>query len=189
MHAMHYRLTAHFGSLRTTLALLALLAAVPPPRYAVLYDDAVLVAPGKMRTLDIELPGEAARVICSYQVLDGGAGVRAALLERDQMLRWHGGESHAVLASTPFATRGAFSHRVRLKGRYVLALDNRMEGRGPAKVHLLVRLVRVPETGGPVHPADPLRAQILVWGSLAVFGLITFWAGDRLRRGYLRRQH
>jgi hypothetical protein len=169
------------------LAVLALAATVPAPKYAVLFDDVVLVAPGKMRTLDVDLPGEAARVICSYQTLEGGAGVRVALLDRHQMTRWLGGESHTVLASTPFDTRGAFSYRVRQPGQYVLALDNRMEGRGPTKVQLLVRLVRVRETGEAVRYADPGRARMMVWGSVGLFGLVLVWAGDRLRRSYLAR--
>ena len=140
-----------------------------------------------MRTLDIELPGEAARVICSFQTLEGGAGVRAALLERQQMRRWQEGAAHSVLASTPFDTRGAFSFRVQRPGRYVVALDNRMEGRAPTKVHLLVRIVRIHEPGGPVRYADPVRARLLVWGSLASFAAIAFWAGERLRRAYIRR--
>ena len=169
------------------LALLAMLAPAPPPKYAVLYDDVVLVAPGKMRTLDIDLPGERARVICSYQTMDGGAGVRVALAERAQMDRWQQGQAHSVLASTPVETRGAFSYRVQKPGRYVLALGNRMEGREPTKVHLLVRLVRVHESGEPVRYADPARARALVWGSVGLFGVVLVWAGGRLRRSFLGR--
>ncbi|MBI5282190.1 MAG: hypothetical protein HY858_10955 [Candidatus Solibacter usitatus] len=164
------------------LALLLLTAAAEPDlRPATVFDDEVAVAPSRFRTLDIDLPVEPGRIICTYEVLEGGSGVRLVLLKREDAARWLRGEAHTIEASTPFARSGAISHRPAEPDHYQLVLDNRLEGRGPARVHLIVRIAYNDDTTGPVRPADPRKGQILVWSSLGLFTVAAVYAGARLK--------
>jgi hypothetical protein len=166
------------------LLLLALLLADtpnPPPRTVTLYDDHVMVGPAKIRTLDIPMLIEPARIVCSYEVTQGGSGVRLVMLRSEDAQRWLRGEAHDVIASTSFARQGAFSHRPADPDHYVIVLDNRMEGRTPAEVHLLVRVIYGDETPNTVTYADPRKGKILVWSSLLLFAGIAVFAAVRFR--------
>jgi len=162
-------------------------AAAQGVRMQTLFDDTVLVGPSRFRTLEIPLPVEPARIICSYEMTEGWSGVRLVLLKREDAERWLRGEAHDVNASTGFGRRGAFSHKPADPDNYVLVLDNRMEGRGPAEVRLLVRVVFGVESSGPVRSADPRKGQILVWSSMAMFVGVALYAGGRIRRNVERR--
>ncbi|MBI5085846.1 MAG: hypothetical protein HZB13_14760 [Acidobacteria bacterium] len=163
---------------------LLLLTAAPAADFGTLtlFDDEVAVAPARFRTLDIDLPVEPARVMCSYEVLEGGSGVRLVLLKREDAARWLRGEAHTTEASTPFARSGAISHRPAEPDQYQLVLDNRLEGRGAARVHLIVRVARNDDNTGPVRLADPRKGQILVWASLGLFAVAAVYAGARIKR-------
>ncbi|WP_321477737.1 hypothetical protein [uncultured Paludibaculum sp.] len=152
--------------------LLAAQGGTPVPRSVTLFDDAVKVGASKIRTLDVDLPVEPARIVCTYEVLSGGSGVRVVLLKQEDAQRWLRGEAHHVEASTPFGRGGAFSHRPTEPDRYEIVLDNRMEGRGPAEVHLLVRLLYGESDSGPVRHAEPRKGLALVWSSMLLFAAI-----------------
>lgn len=160
------------------LLLALLLADTPqPPRAVTLYDDHVMVGPAKIRTLDIPMLVAPARIVCSYEVTQGGSGVRLVLLRMEDAQRWLRGEAHDVIASTRFARQGAFSHRPADPDHYIIVLDNRMEGRAPAEVHLLVRVIYGDETPNTVTFADPRKGKLLVWSSLLLFaGIAVFTA-------------
>jgi len=168
--------------------LLALLAAAPSaPRVVTLFDDAVLVGAAKIRTLDIPLPEEPGRILCSYEVTSGLSGVRVVLLRSEDAARWLRGEAHDTIASTPYARQGAFSHRPLDPDHYQLVLDNRLDARAPAEVHLLVRVVFTPEPEGPIQSPNPRRAQVLVYASLAFFAATALFAALQYRAVQNRR--
>ncbi|MGC4055297.1 MAG: hypothetical protein QM757_41210 [Paludibaculum sp.] len=152
--------------------LLASKGAAPVPHSVTLIDDAVKVGASKIRTLDIDLPVEPARIVCTYEVLEGGSGVRVVLLKQEDAQRWLRGEAHEAEASTPFARGGGFSHKPAEPDHYQIVLDNRMEGRAPAEVHLLVRVLYGESGEGPVRTAEPRRGQMLVWSSMLLFAAI-----------------
>jgi len=168
--------------------LLAFLAATnDAPRVVTLFDDAVLVGAAKIRTLDIPLPEEPGRILCSYEVTSGLSGVRVVLLRSEEAARWLRGEAHDTIAATPYARQGAFSHRPLEPDHYQLVLDNRLDARAPAEVHLLVRVVFTPDEEGPIQTADPRRAQILVYSTLAFFAAASLFAAWQYRAVQNRR--
>ena len=164
------------------IALLLALVIVPAPRTVTLYDDVVKVGAAKIRTLDVALPEEPARIICTYEVTEGGSGVRVVLLRREDAERWLRGEAHHVEAATAFSRSGAFSHLPLEPDHYQIVLDNRLEGRGPAEVHLLVRVVYGEAVKGPVRAADPRKGRILVWSSMALFACVALLSATKLKR-------
>ena len=172
----------------TALILAALLAATSAaPKIATLYDDAVTVGPGRIRTLDIPLPIRPVRIVCTYELIQGGSGVRVVLLRKEDAERWLRGEAHHVETSTSFSKRGAFSYRPVEPDHYQLVLDNRMEGRTTSEVRLLVRTVESEEASGPVRPADRAKGRILVLASMAIFAAVAGLFAVRLRKNLDRR--
>jgi hypothetical protein len=168
---------------------LLLTAAQPaePPRSVTLYDDTVIVGPSRFRTLDLDLPEEPARVVCSFEVLNGGSSVRAVLLKREDADRWLRGEAHNVEADTPFARRGAFSHKPADPDHYLIVLDNRLEARSATEVHLLVRILHNDGPSGPISTADPRKGQLLVWSSFSLFAALAIFSGRELHTRLQRR--
>ena len=55
--------------------------------------------------------------------------------------RFQAGRSHRPLVSLPYERTGVFRHPVTKPGEYRLVIDNRMEGRGPALVHVQLAAV------------------------------------------------
>jgi hypothetical protein len=107
--------------------------------------------------------------------------VRVALLRREDVGRFRGGQPHRVLLSTAFEHRGEFRYAPGL-GDYSLLLDNRMEGRGPAAVRLEV-VLEFPRGGEPLaRELSPARRLAVIVVSLAVFGALTWFAAWRLWR-------
>lgn len=162
--------------------------AAESPRIVTVYDDNVIVGPSRFRTLDLALPEEPARVVCSYEVITGGSGVRAVLLKKEDAERWLRGEAHQVEASTPFLRRGAFSHKPLEPDHYLVVLDNRLEARSMAEVHLLVRVVYGDGPAGHISTADPRKGQILVWSSFGLFALLAVYSSRQIHRR-LRRPY
>lgn len=172
----------------TALILTWLLAATgAPPTITTLFDDAVQVGPGRIRTLDIPLPVRPARIVCTYDVLQGGSGVRVVLLKKEDAERWLRGEAHEVEVSTSFSKRGAFSYRPIDPDHYQLVLDNRMEGRSATEVRLLVRTVESDEVPGPIRLADRAKGRTLVLSSMALFAAVAGLFAVRLRSALTRR--
>lgn len=155
-------------------------AAAEAPRIVTVFDDNVIVGPSRFRTLDLSLPQEPARVVCSFEVLNGGSGVRAVLLKKEDAERWLRGEAHHVEVSTPFLRHGAFSHKPRDPDHYLIVLDNRIEARSMAEVRLLVRVVYGDGPSGHASPADPRKGQVLVWSSFGLFALLAVYAGRQI---------
>ncbi len=158
------------------------------PRITTYYDDTVIVGAGRFRTLDLSLPEEPARIVCSFEIVEGGSSVRAVLVKAEDAERWLRGEAHDVEASTPFGRRGAFSHKPKDPDHYLIVLDNRMEGRGSTEVHLIVRTVLGNGAVGPAATADPLRGQLLVWSTMALFLALSLYSGREIHRRIAARQ-
>jgi hypothetical protein len=158
------------------------LAAAAAPQTTVVFDDNVIVGPARFRTLDLSLPEEPARVLCSFEVLAGGSGVRAVLLRKEDAERWLRGEAHHVEASTPFLRRGAFSHKPADPDHYLIVLDNRLEARSPAEVHLLVRTIQGDAPAASVSYPDPRKGQLLLWSSFALFAVLAVYSARQIHQ-------
>jgi hypothetical protein len=169
-------------------ALFLLLAQPIPtaPRSFVLVDDHVRVGASRIRTLDVAIAEPGMRVSCVFSVVEGASGVRVLLLTQEDAESWARGEAHSVLAGTPFTRAASFARTLMIPGSYRVVLDNRMEGRGAATVRLRVEVTSGREQAR-VRGAHPLRAQILVWSSVLLFGAVSLFAGVRIRRAVERR--
>ena len=155
---------------------LALLAAAAQERVTLL-DEVFEVPRSGWRAVDVALKQRPAIIDCRFSVVRGGSGVRVALLQREHLGRFRGGQPHRVLLSTGFEPRGGFRHAPGL-GDYSVLIDNRMEGRGPAAVHLEVALL-FSRGGEPlVRELSPDRRLTVIVVSLVVFaGLV--WCAVR----------
>lgn len=171
--------------MRTIAAAFLLLAAASDT--TILLDQDVDVDPSRFRTLSIQVKSGGARVICSYSVVEGESGVRVLLMSKPDAERFARGQSHATLAGTAYEREGAFSYAVTRPGEYKVVLDNRMEGRGRAVVHLHVRTVTGDVAMRTATELPPRRKFVVIGASLLVFGLIAAWAGPKLSRAIAQR--
>ena len=154
----------------------------------VLIDEDVQISPSKVRPLEFDVIVRGTRVLCTYHVEQGRSGVRAVLLKRSDVRLWLNDKPHRILASTSYADSGGFSSLVAEPGAYSIVLDNRLEGRDNAVVRLQVKLVSGFGVNIPVQAPTPLRAQILVWSSVLLFGLLACLSGWRIHLALERRR-
>jgi len=159
---------------------LALLAAASQERVTLL-DEVFEVPRSGWRAVDVALKQRPAIIECRFTVVRGRSGVRVALLRREDVGRFRGGQPHRVLLATGFESRGGFRHAPGL-GDYSVLLDNRMEGRGPASVRLEVAL-EFGRGGQPlVRELSTGRRVVVILTSVAVFAAVVWYASRRLRR-------
>lgn len=151
-------------------------------RTQVLLDDPVRVSPAKVRTLDIVLEDEPARVICSYEVTGKGQGVRVALVRKSDLARYLVEGAPAPLAETPYARRGAFSRATPAAGEYLLVVDNRADVRHAAEVSLIVKLVLGPSRDEPITTLPAAKRRNVVVGSLGAFAGLCILVALAIRR-------
>lgn len=158
-------------------AALLLFAIAAGTKTSTLVEDVYSVGPGRTRYLDIAMPAEPVRVLCTFEVESPAeAGLRAQLV----------GDDGNVVAETAVTSHGGLSSRPKRAGQYRLVLDNRLN-KHPVRVALYVRLVYGEGPMAPVRRADPGKGQVLVLSSMAVFGVVAFFAGTRIRRNLERK--
>jgi hypothetical protein len=166
----------------TWLAALLLLSGAGDVRTKWSFDDEVEIRAGKIRTLDVLVEEDAARVLCSFVVKGGGSGVMVLLMTEEESERYQRGLSNRPLAASGYAMRGSFSEAVQKKGLYRMVIDNRMEGRGSTTLQLTVKLAYGASVRHPARELDPARRRSVILWSFAVFLLIAVPAGAALRR-------
>jgi hypothetical protein len=163
-----------------------LLAAAAVPDRFVLMDETVQVPAASWRDYPIELRQRPALVECSFSVEGGGSGVRVALMQRAEVERLRAGQRHHVLAATGYERAQRFRFPVPA-GDYSIVVDNRLEGRGPADVHLRVALAFTgPEPEAQV--LSPARRASVVAASILFFLAVAFFAGRKLKKAVLDRR-
>ncbi len=162
------------------LALVLALAAMP--HALSLFDETVTVPAADRKAFGIPLRQRPARIECGFTVESGGSGVRLLLIERAGFERLEAGQGYRALAATPYQRSGGFAYWAP-PGDYVIVADNRMEGRGPAEVHLQVSLVF--DGGGELpRTLSPQRRAVVVGLSVLFFGAVALFAGGRLWRAF-----
>jgi hypothetical protein len=162
------------------LALVLALAAVPPA--LPLLDKTVTIPAADWKAFEIPLRQRPARIECEFAALSGGSGVRAVLLERAQFERLEAGQGYHTLAATAYQRSGGLAYWAEA-GDYVVAVDNRLEGRGPADVRLRVWLV-FESPAAPPRTLSPERRAVVVGLSAAFFAGVALFAGTRLWRAF-----
>lgn len=169
----------------TALATLVFAAAVAGAGGAVrtvLLNDAVSVPPSGSRFLPLRVPAGGAVLECWFALLEGGSGVRVALLARPAYERFRDGRSHEALAATSYVREGRLSAPVETPGEYGVLLDNRLEGRGPAEVRVEVTLAFDSSSPAPVRELSRRHRAAAVILSLVYLFLVAGYTASRLRR-------
>jgi hypothetical protein len=165
------------------LALLLALAAAPDR--LVLMDETVQVPAARWRAFDLELRQRPARIDCNFAVAGGGSGVRVALLRRDDLDRLRDGVRHRELAATEYERAASLRYQASA-GAYSLVVDNRLEGRAPAAVHVRVVLTFIDGATEAIE-LPPGRKAVVILLSILFFAAVAFFAGRRLLPALLSR--
>lgn len=173
--------------IRSRLPATALLLLLPTPASLPLIDETFRVRASGWRAVPVILRQRPADLVCSFSVVSGGSGVRMSLA---RILRSRSGSltTHR-LAATPYARSDGFRYGVREPGEYAILLDNRLEGRGPAEVHLKVSVVFIDASAPVVRVLPPKRRLLIVVLSLLGFAAIVFWSGRRLLSAIQRQRN
>ena len=167
------------------LALVLALTAAPPA--LPLFDETVTVPAADWKAFGIPLRQRPARIECGFTVQSGGSGVRVILIERAEFERMEAGQGYRELAATAYQRSGGFTYWAPA-GDYVMAVDNRMEGRGPAEVRLQVTLVFEGDGTQP-RTLSPERRAVVFGLSVLFFGVVALLVGSRLWRAFFGPVH
>jgi hypothetical protein len=138
------------------------------------------VPAGDWKYIDVPLHQKAARIIASYEVLNGTGHVRMALMLHEDLDRMSSDLPGAILA-TPDGKRGFFADPVRRVGDYVIVLDNQ-EGRQAARVRLRVDLEFGTGRESEVGRLTTRRQLTVVAISCVAFLGIVAFSAQRLRK-------
>jgi hypothetical protein len=150
-----------------------------------LVDETVTVPAADWRGIGIPLRQRGARLECEFAVRGGEAGVRVMLLDRAELERMSAGRAYRLLAATAYQRSGGFTYAAP-PGDYAMVLDNRMEGRGAARVRLRVTLVFDEREPAPRTISPERRAVVVALSVLFLAGVVGF-AASRARRLGRRR--
>jgi len=151
------------------LAALLLYAQADDVHTQIYFDEPVEIRAGKIRTLDIPIQEEPARVMCSFVVTKGDSGVNVLLLPEKETLHYVRGEPNRPLAVSGYDRRGSFSEAVPERGLYKILIDNRLEARGPTTVQLTVKLAYGTPVRHAAREVPPERRRAIILISLAAF--------------------
>jgi hypothetical protein len=159
------------------LGALLLLAAVPG--HVTLMDETVGVPARQWQAFHLEIKQQPAFVECRYSVASEGPGVRVALMHRADVERFRAGIRHHVLAATEFERSGSLRCPLGRAGEYSVVVDNRLSGRGDARVRLAVSLV----FAGREQPRElpPGRRRAVILFTLIYVAAVAVFAARRLR--------
>jgi hypothetical protein len=144
-----------------------------------LLEETVEVPPGEWREVGITLRQRPAVVDCRFEVVSGRSGVRLALVPRSELERLRAQKRHRVLFTTGYSREGRFRVPA-ATGDYSLVIDNRLDGREPARVELAVALLFPPDAGQP-RELPAARRNTVVAVSLAFFAAVAGYTLWKLR--------
>jgi hypothetical protein len=165
------------------LTILAMLAAVQAGMGAgstVLHEGTISVPHSHWRAVDVLVSQPGTVVKCSFEVPEGASKIQATLVTLSDAERFSMGRSFSPLASTGFDDEATLRYEAEAPGRYVLLLDNRIEGRRPTEVRLKIELIK-PEFK-PARTVPPEKRLEVVFASvLFVLGVVAFSARKMMR--------
>ena len=156
---------------RAWLGLLIIGGVCGETRHVSLVDETVKVRPGESERIDLAVQQRGAFLELNFEVSKGRSGVRVAIMTRGD----------DVLITTDYKKQGRFQIALPEPGRYVLVVDNRMEGRDTAECLVRAHLLIQP----PPVVAKELslgRRLAVIAVSLGLFGCVAAYAGRKLWR-------
>jgi hypothetical protein len=152
-----------------------LLAAAPLP----LLDEVLRVPGGESRTVALSLHQPAATLACSFAVDHGRSGVRLMVLSREQAERLSAGRGYSTLAGSAYRHSGTLRAALPGPGDYVVVVDNRLEGRAAAEVHLQVSMLFDDPHPAVRHATRPRQVAVIA-AAFAFFAACCLAAWRRL---------
>jgi hypothetical protein len=150
-------------------------------------DENVQVPARQWQAFDLDLKQQPAVIDCGYSAAGSGAGVRLSLMHRSDMERFRAGVRHHVLAATEFQRSGRLRYGPASPGEYSVVLDNRLEGRGAAEVHLTVSVL-FPGSAPEAEVLPPGKRLTVILLALLYLGAVTAFAVRRLGGALLGRR-
>ncbi len=166
---------------------LLLLLLTGQARGVTLMDDVVTIPGGQWRSVPIQLKQQSGVVRCSFRLIHGSAGVRAVILTRDQANRLREEAAHSVLAGTGYAREAEFVVPVMAPGEYELVIDNNLDRRDAAELHLSVALAFGDSQALRVRNVEPEKRALILWLSGCYLAAMAWFSGLRLRRAWAKR--
>ncbi|HUK18856.1 MAG TPA: hypothetical protein VLW65_20690 [Bryobacteraceae bacterium] len=144
-----------------------------------LVDEVYSIPPNQWRYIEVGLKQQPALVLAHYEVSGQSAGVRMALMRREDMENLREGLPHGVVESAGGGRSGTL-HALVVPGEYVIVLDNDSADGRAAAVHLRVWLdfSKAPT----VAQISPTRQLIVIFVSFAVFFGIVGYAMAKMWR-------
>jgi len=151
-------------------------------------DEVIHVPASRMRLVHLSLQQRPAVVECAFEVEGEKRDVRVALMGREDGEAFRRGRAHKVLRATPYQESGRFRHPVDTPGEYFVAVDNRLEGRGEARVRLRVSLLFHEGLAGLPETLPARRKAAVIIVSLVLFFAVALWSGRKLLAANERRR-
>jgi hypothetical protein len=125
-------------------------------------------------------------VECGFQVVSGGATVRAELLTEQEFLHFRRRQDYEVLEETRPGHTGGFTHMIVAPGRYRVLVINQ-PGAPTAAVSLVVRATVDPPPSTVSVGITPSRQFTVIFAALTLFFGTVTWSGHKLLRAWRNR--
>jgi len=144
-----------------------------------LVDEVYSIPADQWRYIEVGLKQQPALVLAHYEVSGESAGVRLALMRREDMENLREGLPHGVVQASGGGRSGTLHAQV-VPGDYVIVLDNESDNGRAATVHLRVWLdfSKAPA----VTRISPTRQLAVILISFAVFFAIVGYAMSKMRK-------
>jgi hypothetical protein len=101
-------------------------------------------------------------------------------LTRENGERFEKGESYEALSQTGYEKKGRFRYLVANPGDYRILLDNRLEGRDPARMQVKASLLYHEYDSFLPKTLSPVRRRSIAAASLAGFAVVALVVGRKL---------
>lgn len=153
-----------------------------------LFDDVIKVPRSQWRAIRLDLHQRPATIEVSHEVLKGRSAVRVVLMTGEDVERFSKGQSHRVLAASPFSEKGEFRYAVHTPGDFQVLLDNRLEGRGASEVKVRIGVVFDERLSfAPRQLPESTRRRVVVlslgaWAAVCTICGLALFSAARSRR-------
>lgn len=141
-------------------------------------ESLVSIPPAHWTAIAVNTPQNSTTVHVAFEVRSGASKVQAILMDRAEAERFNRAKSIRPLFQSGFVESDQFRVLVPDAGSYVLLLDNRLEAKLPASVHLRLEMshandVRV-RTVSPERRRATIALSFLFLGAVIVFSAVKF---------------
>jgi hypothetical protein len=141
-------------------------------------ESVITVPPSHWTAIALNTTQNSTTAHVSFDVRNGASRIQAMVLALEEAERLNRGRSIQPLYSSGFKSSDSFRVLIPDAGRYVLVLDNRLEGRFPTEVSFRLEMTNPDDIRVRTVSADRRRATValslLFFGAIAVFSAVKF---------------